>query len=82
MNNYTESKIYTVSRLNKYIKKLFENDFNLQDIWILGEISNFKLHSSGHMYFVLKDKESQIRCVMFKGNNYSLRFMPGRVNFI
>ncbi len=77
MNNYTESKIYSVSKLNKYIKKLFENDFNLQDIWILGEISTFKLHSSGHMYFVLKDKESQIRCVMFKGNNYALRFIPG-----
>lgn len=78
MNNYyTESKIYTVSKINKYIKNLFENDYNLQDIWILGEISNFKLHSSGHMYFVLKDKESQIRCVMFRGNNYSLRFAPG-----
>jgi len=77
MINNTESKIYTVSRLNKYIKKLFENDFNLQDIWILGEISNFKLHSSGHMYFVLKDKESQIRCVMFRGSNCNLRFMPG-----
>ncbi|MDP2945617.1 MAG: exodeoxyribonuclease VII large subunit, partial [Atribacterota bacterium] len=77
MINYTESKIYTVSKLNKYIKKLFENDFNLQDIWILGEISNFKLHSSGHMYFVLKDKESQIKCVMFRGNNCNLRFMPG-----
>ena len=77
MINYTESKIYTVSKLNNYIKKLFENDFNLQDIWILGEISNFKLHSSGHMYFVLKDKDSQIKCIMFRGNNYTLRFMPG-----
>ncbi len=76
MNNYTESKIYTVSKINRYIKKLFENDYTLQDVWILGEISNFKLHSSGHMYFVLKDKESQIRCVMFRGNNYTLRFMP------
>ena len=77
MNNYKESKIYTVSKLNKYLKKLFENDFNLQDVWILGEISNFNHHSSGHMYFVLKDKESQIKCVMFRGNNYTLRFMPG-----
>lgn len=76
MNNYAESKIYTVSKINRYIKKLFENDYNLQDVWILGEISNFKLHSSGHMYFVLKDKESQIKCVMFRGNNYTLRFMP------
>ncbi|HZK11580.1 MAG TPA: exodeoxyribonuclease VII large subunit [Atribacterota bacterium] len=77
MINDIETKIYTVSKLNKYIKKLFENDFNLQDIWILGEISNFKLHSSGHMYFVLKDQESQIKCVMFRGSNCTLRFMPG-----
>lgn len=77
MINDTEEKIYTVSKLNKYIKKLFENDFNLQEIWTLGEISNFKLHSSGHMYFVLKDKESQIKCVMFRGKNCTLRFMPG-----
>ncbi len=76
MNNYTESKIYTVSKINRYIKTLFESDYNLQSIWILGEISNFKLHSSGHMYFVLKDQESQIKCVMFKGNNLYLRFMP------
>jgi len=76
MVNYTEAKIYTVSRITKYIKNLFENDYNLQDVWILGEISNFKLHSSGHMYFVLKDQESQIKGVMFKGNNLSLRFMP------
>jgi exodeoxyribonuclease VII large subunit len=76
MVNYSEAKIYTVSRITKYIKNLFENDYNLQDIWILGEISNFKLHSSGHMYFVLKDQESQIKGVMFKGNNLSLRFMP------
>jgi len=76
MVNYTEAKIYTVSRITKYIKNLFENDYNLQDIWILGEISNFKLHSSGHMYFVLKDQESQIKGVMFKGNSLSLRFMP------
>ncbi|MHC2994444.1 MAG: exodeoxyribonuclease VII large subunit [Candidatus Atribacteria bacterium] len=76
MNNYTESKIYTVSKINRYIKALFESDYNLQSIWILGEISNFKLHSSGHMYFVLKDQESQIKCVMFKGNNLYLRFMP------
>jgi len=76
MNNYTESKIYTVSKINRYIKTLFESDYNLQNVWILGEISNFKLHSSGHMYFVLKDQESQIKCVMFRGNNLNLRFMP------
>jgi len=76
MNNYAESKIYTVSKINRYIKALFESDYNLQNVWILGEISNFTLHSSGHMYFVLKDQESQIRCVMFRGNNLNLPFMP------
>jgi len=76
MNNYAESKIYTVSKINRYIKTLFESDYNLQNVWILGEISNFTLHSSGHMYFVLKDQESQIRCVMFRGNNLNLPFMP------
>ncbi len=76
MNNYTESKIYTVSKINRYIKTLFESDYNLQNVWVLGEISNFKLHSSGHMYFILKDQESQIRCVMFRGNNFNLQFMP------
>lgn len=76
MNNYENIKIYTVSRITKYIKSLFKNDSILQNVWILGEISNFKLHSSGHMYFILKDQESQIKCVMFRGNNYKLRFMP------
>ena len=76
MNNYKESIIYTVSKINRYIKTLFESDYKLQNVWILGEISNFKLHSSGHMYFVLKDQESQIKCVMFRGNNIKLKFMP------
>jgi len=77
MNNYyPEANIYTVSKINNYLKTLFENNDNLQNIWVLGEISNFKLHSSGHMYFVLKDEESQIKCVMFKGNNFNLKFTP------
>lgn len=76
MNNYKESIIYTVSKINRYIKTLFESDYKLQNVWILGEISNFKLHSSGHMYFVLKDQESQIKCVMFRGSNIKLKFMP------
>ena len=76
MINQNDAKIYTVSKINRYIKALFEADYHLQNVWILGEISNFKLHSSGHMYFVLKDQESQIKCVMFRGNNFNLRFMP------
>ncbi len=75
-NNFLEKNIYTVSKVNKYLKTLFESDDNLQNIWVLGEISNFKFHSSGHMYFILKDEESQIKCVMFKGNNFNLKFIP------
>jgi len=76
MNKNIEPIIYTVSKINKYIKLLFESDDNLQNVWIIGEISNFKLHSSGHMYFVLKDQESQIKCVMFRESNLSLSFAP------
>jgi len=68
--------VYSVTKITKYIKNLFNSDHVLQDVCILGEISNFKLHSSGHMYFVLKDENSQIRCVMFKGNSHRLRFIP------
>lgn len=64
----------TVSQLNAYIKNLFLCDDLLQNIMVRGEISNFIHHSSGHMYFTLKDKDSKIRCVMFKNNNRYLKF--------
>ena len=59
--------IFTVSELNNSAKKTLENSFS--DIWIKGEISNFKSYPSGHWYFTLKDEESQIQCVMFKFKN-------------
>lgn len=59
-------KIYTVSNLNKYIKMIFDNDTFLSNVAIKGEITNFKAHSSGHLYFTLKDEVSTIKCVMFK----------------
>lgn len=52
----TEPKIATVSQINGYIKKILDNNIILNDIWIKGEISNFKLHYSGHMYITLKEK--------------------------
>lgn len=61
-----EPKIYSVSQINRYIKGLIENDFILQSFWVKGEISNFKAHTSGHLYFTLKDKNSAINCIMFK----------------
>lgn len=69
-------KLATVSQINAYIKSTFDSDEVLRDIWIEGEISNFKLHYSGHMYLTLKDEYSAIRAVMFKGNAASLSFKP------
>lgn len=64
----------SVSKLNKYIKTLLDNDFVLKDICVSGEISNLKKHSSGHMYFTLKDAKAQVNCVMFKSYTNSLNF--------
>ena len=66
----------SVSQVNRYIKLLMDCDTFLEDIWIKGEISNFKHHYTGHMYFTLKDEESLIKCVMFKGQNANIKFMP------
>ncbi len=65
-----------MSQVNGYLKNLLDSDETLTDISITGEISNFKHHSSGHMYFSLKDKDSAISAAMFRGNNRSLKFMP------
>ncbi|MBP5427536.1 MAG: exodeoxyribonuclease VII large subunit [Clostridiales bacterium] len=66
----------SVSAVNNYIKLLIDSDMTLEDIWIQGEISNFKHHYTGHMYFTLKDEKSRIKCVMFKGQNVRLDFVP------
>ena len=71
-----ERKPITVSALNKYLKYRFDNDANLQNILLRAEISNFKRHSRGHLYFTLKDEESQIGAVMFFANAKSLQFEP------
>ncbi len=65
-----------VSQVNKYIKDLISRDFLLNDFWVRGEISNFKNHSSGHMYFTVKDESSILRCVMFRAYCSNLRFIP------
>lgn len=66
----------TVTQLNEYIKSLMGGDSLLRGLSIKGELSNFKRHSSGHLYFTLKDAQSVIRCVMFRQNAYALRFAP------
>jgi exodeoxyribonuclease VII large subunit len=69
-------KYVTVTALTKYIKRKFEVDPHLQDLWIKGEISNFTYHTRGHMYFTLKDENARIQAVMFAGYNRYLAFRP------
>ncbi|MBJ8192400.1 exodeoxyribonuclease VII large subunit, partial [Bacillus cereus] len=64
-----EQRIYSIKDLNRYIRMKLESDQVLSDVWIRGEISNFTHHSSGHMYFTLKDEGSRIRSVMFATHN-------------
>ena len=70
----TEAQPLTVSQLNAMIRSSLEGQF--RKIWLRGEISNFKPHSSGHFYFSLKDEESQINATMFRGQNLKLKFKP------
>lgn len=70
----TVAGVYTVGQVNSYIKNMFAEDFALRRISIKGEISNCKYHSSGHIYFSLKDKNAVIACVMFKSNTKGLDF--------
>ncbi|MFD0586808.1 exodeoxyribonuclease VII large subunit [Paenibacillus sp. GCM10027627] len=72
----TQPKIYSVKDVNKYIRMKMESDLVLGDVWIRGEISNFTHHSSGHMYFTLKDSDSRLKCVMFASHNARLPFIP------
>jgi len=69
-------EIMSVSQLNRKIKQLLEREEPLQDIWVRGEISNFTHHTSGHMYFTLKDDQSRLKVVMFASYNRFLRFLP------
>ena len=69
----------SVTTLTKYIKYKFDQDPHLQSVLIKGELSNFKKHSSGHLYFNVKDKESVISAMMFKGNASKLGFEPKKV---
>lgn len=66
----------TVKEVNHYIKNLLDGDSLLSNLWVKGEISNFKAHSSGHLYFTLKDETSTLKCVMFKSYAQRLKFRP------
>lgn len=69
-----QATVLTVEQLNREIRQLIEGQLDL--VWVQGEISNFKAHTSGHFYFSLKDSKSQIKAVMFRGHNSRLRFKP------
>ena len=71
-----QQMIFSVSEANNFIKALLEQVPQLQEIYIRGEISNYKLYPSGHHYFTLKDAEGAMRCVLFKGSALRLRFRP------
>lgn len=66
----------TVTQLNKYLKDRFDEDENLNAVLVKGEISNFKKHYTGHLYFTLKDENSLIKCIMFKSYAEKLQFKP------
>ena len=71
-----KDKYITVIQLSKYLKYKFDNDVNLDTVYLKGEISNFKAHSRGHFYFTLKDEESRINAVMFSSSASKIKFTP------
>lgn len=68
------ASVYSVSQINAYIKHLFTSDYALANLWVRGEISNCKYHSSGHIYFTLKDRGAAMNCVLFASQRAQLRF--------
>lgn len=66
--------VYTVTQINLYIKDMFARDYALNRIYVKGEVSNCKYHTSGHIYFTLKDSKGQMACVMFAGQRSGLAF--------
>jgi exodeoxyribonuclease VII large subunit len=71
-----DADIISVSEFTERIKDILESESDLRQVWIKGEISNFTEHSSGHMYFSIKDETSQLQCVMFRIKAERLRFFP------
>ena len=66
--------VYTVGQLNRYIKNIFNGDYVLRNLTVKGEVSNCKYHSSGHIFFTLKDVTGSVKCIMFAGNRGGLPF--------
>ena len=66
----------TITQLSRYLKYKFDQDTNLNTVYLKGEISNFKAHTRGHYYFTLKDEGSRINAIMFASNTSKCKFMP------
>ncbi|MGB4213596.1 MAG: exodeoxyribonuclease VII large subunit [Dethiobacteria bacterium] len=73
---HNREPVYTVSEVNRIIKELIHGDPRLHGLWVAGELSNFKHHRSGHMYFTIKDSSATLRCVFFRRDNLRCRFQP------
>ncbi len=71
-----QDKYITVTQLTRYIKYKIDNDVHLDEVFLKGEISNFKAHSRGHFYFTIKDEGSRINAIMFSSNTKKVKFMP------
>lgn len=71
-----QQKIYPVSVVNRYVKQLLQQDMVLSNLWMSGELSNFKRHTSGHLYFTIKDAQGSMAAVMFAGDARLLQFRP------
>ena len=69
-------KIFSISEINNHVKRLLDDDEILTGVGVKGELSNYKIYPSGHHYFTMKDAESSLKCVMFKGSATKLRFRP------
>ena len=74
--SFSTRQIYRVSQITAYIKELFDSDYALQDLWLEGEVSNYTRAASGHVYFTLKDEETQIRCVMWRSQVERGAYLP------
>ncbi len=68
--------VLSVTEINRYIREIISKDMILSNVWVKGEISNYKYHYSGHMYFTVKDESSLLKCVMFRTNAAGLKFKP------
>ena len=71
-----ENNILSITQINEYIRSRMDTDPLLTAVSVRGEISNYKLYPSGHHYFTLKDENAALKCVMFKGNAFRLKFRP------